>query len=83
MEVSVHLFSNTRINPLSNDKFFRQVQIESNMQTTKISVTLKQKFFLGWMKNIVGKGENVGYQKIPACSPFPIMFSKGLFFRVV
>ena len=27
----------------------------------KINVTYKQKFFLGWKENIVGKGENVGY----------------------
>ena len=31
---------------------------------------------MGRVENIVGKGENAGY---PAFSPFPTMFSKGLF----
>ena len=28
----------------------------------KINVTEKQKFFSGWLENIVGKGENAGHQ---------------------
>ena len=35
---------------------------------------------MGWVENIAGKGENAGYQHF---SPFPTMFSKGFFFRVV
>ena len=35
---------------------------------------------LGWVENIAEKGENAGYQYF---SPFPTMFSKGVFFRVV
>ena len=39
------------------------------------------------MEKIVGKGENAGYQHrkcwLPAFSPFPTIFSKGLFCRVV
>ena len=34
---------------------------------------------IGWMENIVGKGK----KDLPAFSPFPTMFSKGFFFRVV
>ena len=33
-----------------------------------------------WVENIVGKGENAGYQHLLL---FPTMFSKGLFFGVV
>ena len=28
----------------------------------KMNVTIKFKFVLGWVENIVGKGENAGYQ---------------------
>ena len=28
----------------------------------KINVPQKQKYFLGWVENIVGKGENAGHQ---------------------
>ena len=35
----------------------------------------KLKFVLGRVENTVGKGENAG---LPAFSPFPAMFSKGL-----
>ena len=40
----------------------------------------KLKFDMGRVENIVGKGENGGYQHFLL---FPTMFSKGLFFRVV
>ena len=30
----------------------------------KINVTSKLKFFLGWVENIAGKGENAAYQHI-------------------
>ena len=40
----------------------------------------KLKFVLGRVENIVGKGENA---ELPAFSPFPTMFSKYYFFRVV
>ena len=38
------------------------------------------KFALGMAENIVGKGEK---SWLPACSPFPTMFSKGFFLSVV
>ena len=39
----------------------------------KIKVTEKQKFFLGWVENIAGKGENAGYQHFLL---FPQCFQK-------
>ena len=38
------------------------------------------KFVLDRAENIAGKGENAG---VSAFSPFPTMFSKAFFFRVV
>ena len=35
------------------------------LKDDKINVTQKQKFFLGWVENIVGKGENADYQHFP------------------
>ena len=43
-------------------------------------MTEKMKFVKGWVEIIVGKGENAGS---PAFSPFPSMFSKGFYFKVV
>ena len=40
----------------------------------------KSKFVLGWVENIVGKGENAGYQHFLL---FFTMFSKGYLFRVI
>ena len=61
-----------------NDKF-RPVQIDSiNFADDKINEM--EKFLLGRVEDIVGKGENAG---LPAFSPFPTMFSKGFFYRVI
>ena len=38
-----------------------------------INITVKLKFFFGWVENIVGKGENADYQHFLL---FPTMFSK-------
>ena len=43
----------------------------------EINVTQKLKFVFGRVENIVGKGENAGYQH------FLTMFSKGFFLKVV
>ena len=43
-------------------------------------LSIRAKFVLGWVKNIVGKGEKCW---LPAFSPFPAMFSTGFYFRVV
>ena len=46
----------------------------------KVKVTKNLKFVVGSVENIVGKNENVGNQHFP---PFPTMFSKGFYFKVV
>ena len=45
----------------------------------KLYVTEKSKFVLETVENIVGKGEKAG---LPAFSPFPTIFSKGVFLKV-
>ena len=42
----------------------------------KLNVTEKSKFGLGWVENLVEKGENAGFQHFLL---FPQKFSKGLF----
>ena len=44
-----------------------------------LDFTQNIKFVFHRQENIVGKGENAGYQ----FSPFPIMFSKGRFLRLI
>ena len=46
----------------------------------KINVNQKLKFDMGRVESIVEKGENAD---LPAFSPFPTMFSKGLFLKVI
>ena len=59
-------------NPLPNDKYLDWSKLEA-FADDKINVTLKQKFFLGLVENIVGKGENAGYQHFLL---FPQCFQK-------
>ena len=61
------------INSLPNDKIVDWFNLKASADD-KIRVTEKLKFVLGRIESIMGKGEN---------APFPIMFSKGPFFRVV
>ena len=67
------------VNSLSNNKFLDWSKLKA-LADNKINVTEKLKFVLGRVENILGKGENAGYQHLLL---FPIMFSKGLYFRVV
>ena len=46
----------------------------------KLDGTYKQKFFLGRVENIAGKGENAGYQHFLL---FPQYFQKASFFWVI
>ena len=46
----------------------------------KINVIQRLKFALRRVENIVGKGENAGYQHFLL---FPTMFAEGSFFRIV
>ena len=49
------------INPLPNDNFSDRSKLKA-FADDKINVTYNLKLFLGWVENIVGKGENAGYQ---------------------
>ena len=48
-------------NPLPNDKILYLSKFKA-FADNKINVTQKLKFALGRVENIVGKGENAGYQ---------------------
>ena len=48
---------NERINSLSNNNFLDWSKLKAFAED-KINATLQQKLFLGWVENIVGKGEN-------------------------
>ena len=48
-------------NPLPNVKFLDRSKLKS-LADDRISVTEKLKFVLGRVENIMGKGENAGYQ---------------------
>ena len=61
------------INSLPNDKFFDLSQLKA-FSDEKMNVIETLKFALGRVENIMGKGEN---------APFPLMFSKGFFLRVI
>ena len=61
---------------LSNFKDFAEGKKKKKMP-------LKMNFVMGRVENIVGKGENGRKCWLPAFSPFPTIFSKGLFVRVV
>ena len=72
-------FFNFSLNPLPNDIFLGLLVLKP-CADDKRNVTEKLKFVVRTVeKNIVGKGENAGYQHF---SPFHTLFSKGLFFRV-
>ena len=68
------------LNSLPNDRFLDWSKLKA-FADDKINVTEKQKFFWGWMD-----GKHCGKKRkcwLPAFSPFPTMFSKGFFFRVI
>ena len=59
-------------NSLPNDKYLEWSKFKA-LAGNKLNVTQKQKFCLGWVENIVGKGENAGYQHFLL---FPLCFQK-------
>ena len=61
-----------RIKYLPNDYSLTLFKLKS-IADDKINVTLKLNFFIGWVENIVGKGENAGYQHFLL---FPQFFQK-------
>ena len=64
----VHVF-----NSLPNDTILNQSKIFKVVADEKIKVTQRLKFVLGRIENIVGKGENAGYQHFLL---FPQIFQK-------
>ena len=62
-------------NSLPNDKFLDCSKLKT-FADDKINLAEKLKFVSGKVENIVGKGENAGYQHF---SPFSTMFSKGFY----
>ena len=68
-----------RFNSLPNYKILAQPKFKV-LAEDKINVTQKLVFFLRWVENILGKGENAGYHHFPI---FPKMFSKASFLRTV
>ena len=81
---SLSIFTNTtlfhsKFNSLPNDKCLDRSKLKA-FADDKLIVAEKLKFVLGRVENIVGKGENAGLQPF---SPFPTVFSKAFFFRVI
>ena len=75
--LSLNSLPNDKILDLSNFKAFA----DDILKVVQITICVSDR-----VENIVGKGENAGYQHFllfPAFSPFPTMFSKGFFVRVV
>ena len=66
------VLTNIAWRPLLNDKILDWSKLKA-FADDKSKVTQNLKFVLGRVENIV----------LPAFSPFPTMFSKGFFFRVV
>ena len=66
-------------NSLPNDKILDSSKLKA-FEDDKINVNQNLKFDMGWVENIVGKGENAGYQHFLL---FPQCFQKAPFFRVV
>ena len=68
------------LDSLPNDKFFNLVQIESNCRRQKKKVLEKIIFVFDRVENIVGKGQNAGYQHFLL---FPQCFQKAFYSRLL
>ena len=64
-----------RINSSSNDKILDWSKLKE-LADDKISITEKEKFGLKQIENIMGKGENAGYQHFLL---FPLCFQRAYF----
>ena len=73
------LMNNNSINSLPNNKILDLTKLNAFAEN-KINVTEKLKFVLRRVENIVGQGENAGYQHFLL---FPTVFSKAFLYRVV
>ena len=61
----IHHYYNTTaltLNPLPNDKILAWSELKVLADDNISNVTEKLKFVVGWMENIMGKGENAGFQ---------------------
>ena len=67
------------INSLPNDTFLDWSKLKA-FTGDKIIVIEKLEFVFGRVENVVGNGENAGYQRFLV---FPTTFSRGFFFKVV
>ena len=65
-------FGHCKVNSLPNDKILTLTKLKG-FADDNIDVTQKLKFVLGRMENIVGKGQNSGYQHFLL---FPQCFQK-------
>ena len=65
-------------NSIPDNKILSQSNLKALADESNVTPAIK--FVLGRIENIVGKGENVGYQHF---SPSLAMFSKAIFPRVV
>ena len=73
--VGTNEISGCIINSLSHDKILDQSRFKA-FADEKMNVTKKLKFLFGSVENIVGKGENAGYQHFLL---FPQCFQKASF----
>ena len=69
-----HLFC-LEHNSLPNERFLDWSKFKA-VTDDNVNVAQKQKFCLGWVENIAGKGENAGYQHFLL---FPQCFQKASF----
>ena len=67
--MNIYMLCKNRFNPLPNKNFSDRSTLKA-FADNKINVTYNLKFFLGWVENIVRKGENAGYQHF-------LLFSQG------
>ena len=76
-----YLNTHLTLNTLPNNKILDWSKLKAfNFADHKLHAIQKMKFVMGWVENIVGKGENAGNQHFLL---FPQCFQKGFFPRVV
>ena len=66
--LSIMHYEDAVINSLPNNKILDWSKLKA-FADNKINLTKKSKFVLGRVENIVGKGENAGYQHFLLFSP--------------
>ena len=80
LSLGKELKSNFKFNSLPSDKLLDGSKLKTlGLADDTINITSKQKFFLGWVENISGKGENSGNQHFLL---FSQCFQKASFFRI-